>query len=124
MSTIGSKFKKNKKAELQDKMVLKNLHFIKEDQKIKQSFLKQLPQFQKIDNDVLIQQLADRVNKVTYKYGDQIIQENEVPELFYILVYGQCKVIIKNIGERRLLDQHDVFQLKYNKHKNNHSYSF
>jgi len=54
-------------------MVLKNLHFIKDDQKIKQSFLKQLPQFQKIDNDVLIQQLADRVNKVTYKYGDQII---------------------------------------------------
>ena len=61
---------------------------------------------------------------MTYKYGDQIIKENEVPELFYILVYGQCKVIIKNIGERRLLDKHDVFQLKYNKHKNNHSYSF
>ena len=40
-----------------------------------------------------------------------------------MLVYGECKVLLRNVGERQLLDNRNVFKLKYNK-KNSNNYKF
>jgi len=83
-----------------------------------------LPQFAKIDNELFIEHISKKIKKVADKYGDQIILQNTVPEVLHIVAYGQCKVILKNIGERKVIDSQNVFQLHYNRHINNHNYTF
>jgi hypothetical protein len=83
-----------------------------------------LPQFAKIDNESFISHISKKIKKVEYKYGDQIILQNTVPEVFHIVAFGQCKVILKNIGERKVIESPNVFQLHYNHPINNYNYTF
>ena len=44
------------------------------------------------------------MNKKSYKYGQTIIKEGEIPQQAYMIYKGQCKVVMQSIGERRVFD--------------------
>lgn len=42
------------------------------------------------------------MTKCSYKYGEIIIKENEIPSKMFMIMSGECKVMLSSIGKRPL----------------------
>lgn len=108
-----------------NKIALADLKLQQDDTEIRENYLKyQVPQFSQVYHmDKFLKSLGAKIQKKEFRYGEQILKEGEVPEGLHMLVYGECKVLLKNVGERRLLDNHNVSKPLHSKN-NNDNYKF
>ena len=56
-----------------------------------------------MDSQEFLVALAKKINKLTFKYGEIIIQEGEIPQHMFMIAEGQCRVMLQGVGERKHL---------------------
>ena len=64
-------------------------------------FLRQIEQFEDVNNDNFIMSLYKKVKKKVYKLGEIIQEEGKVPPCMYMIKKGCCQTMLRGKGERR-----------------------
>ena len=72
--------------------------------------MKKVPQFEDVDSHEFLAALAKKVNKLTFKYGEIVIQEGDVPQHMFMIAEGQCRVMLQGIGERKHLQHRKMLK--------------
>ena len=103
----------NKQGAAHDKPGSKNY---KTEADIFEDYLKfHVPQFQNVHHANFFKNLSQKINKKKFKYGEEILARGQVPEGLHILVYGECKTILKVEGKRSLLEHRSRHKVSYNR---------